>query len=894
MRAVICLFFVVLVGLLKTFAQSDFPIRDGAKEGYLANGIKYYALSTPWIKGKYALGMVVKTGSLYETKDEVGVAHFLEHLVSTSVPGYDRKKSLELVYNAGLNLFEDWQAFTSEVKTVYNYTYPKENLDTEQQLVAYLRGVLGEMEFTQQEVDIERPAILAETNTSFSSGGLSNLRGGYFEHHTILGDSTQISAISPATVRGFYRKWYRPENIALVMIGDASAEELAQKLILHFSDAKCIVDSVLPPAFLPIDQHNTSLYSSSEVEVDKRKGYVGRLIYRFPLFDLSKRSELRAAIATEMIADLLKGMLDGYEADYDVSSVISANMPRSSVLNVKLNFADTIAFKDRLHEIGNAISYLRFGTVDSTFLQSLWKARPSVYKSKIKVPESANTSTILASIYSNFLGNFPISDPDSFAQALDNEALLLTSADIRQAAELVFMQSRSLLAGLPDYGADFEARMVQSFDNYCSQENVSQTYQLPSERNKFAPRSILEAKPLSEAKPSFSEEMLQSNTILPNGMHAYVLKNGLEVIWDSKVNRNYIVVETNAGIALLDETERPFVSQFKELRLPLPHGVSAKDMNSLKNSWGSPSVTLKVGQHRTTMQTGLTSHNEMFVGQYIASIYQSFTIDDASYEKGCDTYQKQAAKSTSSPEAKSMALKKEELEDRLNSLLDPKKTRVFIQGQVNIEQIMAYLSEISPKIQQGLKPQQKVDILEEDKINLTDEPKGRTFLVNRITTQAVEAVDLKRYLLNGMLEEYMSRMLLLRIRNEKGLIYTWGTTPSYGVDPSPYVSLSLRFRVIPELLNNALTEFNKLCAEVAENGVPESSLAGLKRREWNRYVDFYNNPEKSMGFVSLQINCTGHVWSNTEIRQAIDAISMDELNTYVKQYMALPAELKTY
>lgn len=883
MRGISCLFLILFAIAGRVSAQNDFPARKGATEGRLTNGIKYYTMSTPWIKGKFAIGMVVKTGSLYEAKEDVGVAHFLEHLVSTSVPGFDRRKSLDIVYNGGMNLFDDWQAFTSEIRTIYNYTYPKENKDTEQQLITYLRGVLGKMEFTQKEVDIERPAILAETKTSFSSGGMSNLRGGYFEKHTILGDSVQISLITPEKLKKFYRKWYRPENIAFVMIGDASAADLEKKLKAAFDDAKCVVDSISPPAFLPLNQNNVSLYSPSEIEKDKRKGYSGRLIYRFPLCDLTKRTELRKAIAMEMTTNIFKGMLEGTKSGIEVSSAIPSNMPRSSVLNVKMTFTDSVAFQHKLKEIGNAISHLRYGEVSKDFINKLWQKHPSIYKIKVRISDSFNTSTLLSSIYGNFMGGFPLADPDVFANALDQAATQVTSEDIRKAAEVIFTQSRSFLAGLPDYGPSFEKRMVVLFDGFCSQPNSRVKFDLPVVRNRIAPKYSDSQKLISEKKPIYKPGMVVEKKLLNNGMHSYRLKNGIELIWENTDRRKHILVETATGTATVVPDERSFLDLFKEIRRPGLMNVTNVKMEELNRSWGSPTTTIKMGSHKISIETEWAAKNEEFIWQYIAQIYTGVRLDDSHYKKATISNQKN----------KAISLSKEEVEDRINRMLVPAQTRVFLQGKANIDQVIAYLNEMPAK--NILKfENEEVNILSESKLNKAEEMKGRTYLVNRMTKEPVNAITLKRYVIHGMLEEYMSRMLLLQIRNEKGLIYTWGTTSSYSLYPSPNVSLSLRFRVIPEFLDTALIEFSKLCIQVAKDGIDDHKLIGLKRREWSRYVDFYNNPEEVMPFISNQLSWTGHIWSDDELRKTIAGVSLTEVNDYFKHYLSLPSEIKTY
>ena len=895
--AIVLLSFFTCKGEKGVKEADDFPTRKGATEGRLANGIKYYTFSTPWVKGKFAIGMVVNSGSLYETKDEIGIAHFLEHLCSTSVPGYDRAKTLEIVHQGGLDLFNDWQAATSDTRTVYNFIYPKEDKKTERDFIRYTRGVLADMEFTKEKVDAERKVILKETQSSFGVNSYANLKGGYYDKHSLLGDSTQLCAITAEKINKFYRKWYRPENIALVMLGDAPAEELQAKLVAAFDDARCVVDSLLPTSHLPLNESNIYLYGKQK-SIDQ--GYDATIIYRFPQIPLSSKSELRKAIAAEMVTQMLKGILEGPKNGgngFKVSSVMQSNMPRASVTNISFTCRDTVEYLERLNLIGNAISVLRYGAIDTTFLRQLWKKSRSTY-SFFPVEEKADLNRVLRNIYGDFAARRPLTEPRIFIKALNEAASQITEDDIHHAAEQIFTSSHSMLANFPDYGKDFEQKMEAFLSTSCTNRVATASLNIPGTLQ--VDRGIAkDRKLLPMARPSYSESMIAKEEALPNGMIRYTLGNGLEIVWDKTSQRQHVSVITSAGVGNIDEKDRPFMQRLKSIRSASVLGINPKTFSQTLRKWKDISTSIDLSYRQVQLNSEWNKRNVEFLWQYISQVYSKMSIDESSYldavksfskldstVKGADNYNGLMTGAASNHQPLTPArLNLEMANKHLNRLLVPGQTRVYLQGNADIGMAIAYLSAIPTKEKVDA-PREKLWTPKEDvkKQNLTRNAK--TFLVSRLYNEPLKSLTVKQCLMHGMLEEYMSRRILIVIRNEKGLIYTWGTTPIFGNSPQPFTALGLRFRIIPELLEESLVAFDELCKQVSKDGVTDKDVSGLKQREWNRYLDISNNPETAMNAIETQLSCTGHVWSNEEVREVLGSITTEEVSKYIKRYMS--------
>ena len=211
------------------FAQetSDLKPDPAATWGRLPNGLRYVILPNKEPRGRASLRLVVGSGSLYETDAQRGLAHFLEHMAFNGSTHYAPGTLVEYLQRMGMGFGGDTNAYTSFDSTVYMLELPDTQTATLAEGFQVFGDYAGSLLLETKEIDKERGIILAEKRTRDSV----EYRTSVAEYQFLLGDSlfpkrmpiglTDVieSAPRPEFV-DFYNAWYRPDNLAVIAVGD--------------------------------------------------------------------------------------------------------------------------------------------------------------------------------------------------------------------------------------------------------------------------------------------------------------------------------------------------------------------------------------------------------------------------------------------------------------------------------------------------------------------------------------------------------------------------------------------------------------------------------------------------------------------------------------------------
>ena len=225
------------------YKGSDIPPDREWVFGELPNGLRYAVRKNGVPPGQISIRMAIDAGSLNETDGEKGYAHFNEHLSfrgSRYVPDGEAKR---LWQRLGATFGSDTNASTTPTQTIYKLDLPAATAAGLDESLKVLSGMMAAPDITQAEVDAERRTVLAELREGDGPGRRVGeatrevfFAGQLLGQRDPIGDVASLNAATPATLRGFHDRWYRPERAVLVIVGDgetATFEALARK---YFSD----------------------------------------------------------------------------------------------------------------------------------------------------------------------------------------------------------------------------------------------------------------------------------------------------------------------------------------------------------------------------------------------------------------------------------------------------------------------------------------------------------------------------------------------------------------------------------------------------------------------------------------------------------------------------------
>lgn len=208
----------------------------------LENGFRYVTMKNEEPLNRVALYLFVGAGSLNEKKEQLGAAHFLEHMVFNGTDNFPPGELIKFFQSIGMDFGGDTNAHTSFDETVYKIFLPNGGEEYLKKGVEVLSDFATGALLQETEVTSERSVILAEKRTrnsvQYQTHILSNdftFNGTLFSKRLPIGNAEIISTMTPSLLRDYYQDWYRPENMVLFAVGDFNPNDIAKIIEDQFS-----------------------------------------------------------------------------------------------------------------------------------------------------------------------------------------------------------------------------------------------------------------------------------------------------------------------------------------------------------------------------------------------------------------------------------------------------------------------------------------------------------------------------------------------------------------------------------------------------------------------------------------------------------------------------------
>ena len=229
-------------------ASDPVPFMENARTGKLSSGLTYYLLENTQPQGRAYLTLAVNAGSVLEAEDERGLAHFVEHVAFNGTTRFGKSELINYLRSLGMRFGPEVNAYTSFDETVYGIEVPVETGPDGRKFVpAMALAVIDDwchsITFNPDDIDNERLVILEEYRSRLGARDRINremypllFRGSPYAERLPIGLPTIIETAPVERLEGFYRKWYKPENMAVIIVGDFDAAHLEASMEEHFRD----------------------------------------------------------------------------------------------------------------------------------------------------------------------------------------------------------------------------------------------------------------------------------------------------------------------------------------------------------------------------------------------------------------------------------------------------------------------------------------------------------------------------------------------------------------------------------------------------------------------------------------------------------------------------------
>ena len=590
--------FVLLAGCASNKAakaEGEFKLNPDVLTGQLDNGMTYYVLKNAYPENRISLRLAVKVGSIAESDKESGVAHLIEHMCFNGTEHFEKNSLISYAESIGMDFGAEVNAYTSFEETVYQLEIPADNPEFLETALLIFHDWASAVTFDPEELDKERGVVIEEWRGRLGLNGRMvdavlpfELADSPYVDRLPIGKVEVISNISRDEVVAFYKKWYQPQNMAVVIAGDlepAAVEKLikekmgiipaakeknilakgyvparTQKDVLIFPDPEWSYTQV---QLVSLDEENKPLTS----EADLRRYYLTRIV------DEAMNARF-SEVTTSPEAPWLLAQATNYTETNSATFNGLVFVPKDGML--------WDAFARILDELDRA---LLFGITQSEFE----RVRDSILVIENQWYDGAETivsQNRVAGLVNYFVkGEMFISDLDFITAA--RKVLGDISLDEVNKRLTEIYQGRGMLnmIYIPQALADQmppKEEIINFWENYTSQAEMT-AYE------DTAAQGELMERPAEKAKVASTKELKELGT------NEYILANGVRILvkkTDFDKSMVYMGAISKGGASLVSDAD--YASAIYSPLYTIYSGIGGMDINQLQKFLSDKAVGFNI------------------------------------------------------------------------------------------------------------------------------------------------------------------------------------------------------------------------------------------------------------------------------------------------------------
>lgn len=276
---VLVLFLIGTISSKTVFSQFDLnsklSIDPNVKIGKLPNGLTYYIRKNVKPEKKVQLRLAINAGSILEDADQQGLAHMMEHMNFNGSTHFPKNELVSYLQSIGVQFGADLNAYTSFDETVYILPIPTDDSTKVEKGFTILEDWAGNATLSLEEINKERGVVLEESR--LGKGANERMRNKYFpillngskySERLPIGKDSILKNFKAESLIRFYKTWYRPNLMAVIVVGDIDPDYAEKEIIKHFSHFKNPANAKPRPKEIVIAQRKEA---ASMVLTDKEQ-----------------------------------------------------------------------------------------------------------------------------------------------------------------------------------------------------------------------------------------------------------------------------------------------------------------------------------------------------------------------------------------------------------------------------------------------------------------------------------------------------------------------------------------------------------------------------------------------------------------------------------------------
>ena len=422
--------------------KSDLASDPSATFGRLANGFRYVLMENNRPEDRVSVHLYIRAGSLNETEEQQGLAHFLEHMLFNGSTHFPPGELIRYFQSIGMQFGNDANAHTGFDETVYDIVLPSGDEENLKKGLLVMHDYAAGALLLEEEVKRESGVILAEMRSRDSADYRTFKASLRFELPDLLvskrlpiGKTEVIENADRSLLKEFYDAWYRPDNMVLILVGDFSIPLAEQLIVAQFSDLAPRAAASAPPAIGTINHKGLKVFHHYEPEVGGTTVSI-EVIHAYDQVSDSlarRRRQMVEGLADRIVQNRLDARLKAPGAPFTAATVgsgIYLNHIRYAEISAD---SSTENWQQTLAVLEQEVRRARLYGFTEAELARVKKEMLKVLDNAVMEAPTRNSTTLARAMIRDLAGDRVIQSPD---QEKNNLAPMLESVtldDVHQA-----------------------------------------------------------------------------------------------------------------------------------------------------------------------------------------------------------------------------------------------------------------------------------------------------------------------------------------------------------------------------------------------------------------------------------------------------------------------------
>jgi zinc protease len=308
--------------------------------GKLDNGLVYYVRENKKPEKRCELRLAVKVGSVVEDDDQLGLAHFVEHMAFNGTERFPKMEIINFLEKAGMKFGPEVNAMTSFDQTIYMLQLPTDSVAVLKKGFTILQEWAQHVAFDGTEIDKERGVIIEEWR--LGQGAQMRvlmqqlpflLYNSQYAQRFVIGKKEVLESFKHETLKRYYRDWYRPDLMAIVAVGDFNGKEIESWIKEHFSGLKNPAQERTRTDY-PVPTHKQTLVTiASDAELPMS---MAQIVFKRPAKDTYTAGDYREDLVDRLWGSMLSARYSERVQKPNPPYVFAAGMDQRFLGNVQI------------------------------------------------------------------------------------------------------------------------------------------------------------------------------------------------------------------------------------------------------------------------------------------------------------------------------------------------------------------------------------------------------------------------------------------------------------------------------------------------------------------------------------------------------------------------------